>query len=474
MNTLTNSQQIAFNEMMEKNNVFITGEAGTGKSFLINKFVEECEAINRKVLLVAPTGIAALNIGGSTIHSQFNVPHHPLVGSEKMKINNSLKKADVVVIDEISMCRIDLFEFVIKMIFEAEAQSGIRKQIITVGDFFQLSPITTRENKGILKDHYPNFVNGYAFESDIWTTLNFQTVYLKEIMRQDDSEFINKLNSARIGNKECIPYFNNLVGKPDNEGIFLFGTNNDVNKVNQKKLDELPGKSKIYKAEIEGDITEANVLAVKVLELKVGARIMMLVNDIQGFKYKNGSLGVVKKLEKNQILVTIDGDDDVISIDVHEFNNSIYEYVEKENEYGELEGKMETNIIGTFTQFPLKLAYAITVHKSQGQTFDKINLSPDFFNPGQMYVALSRVKSVDGLTLIKSISPSNMKHDPRVSDFYNLEVEMSKREKEVVSSLGLRLLNLDEKDILSNPQIVIEQIKKAKRKLNFEKDAIVE
>lgn len=428
---LTEDQKRALKLLESGRNIFLSGEAGTGKSFVLNEYINRNKTKN--MIICAPTGIAAINIGGSTLHRVFNVPISPKrPGDCNMKPDNAVIKADVIIIDEISMCRFDIFEYVIRTIQNAEqlrqnkadtdAFSGGQipqlippKQVIVVGDFFQLAPVITSKDKEILEAYWDmnTMGEGFAFQSPLWAEMDFQTVVLKEIVRQRGSDdYITNLNKIRSGDATGIRWFNETVGKePIPNSIYLCGTNRAADEINQKESDALPGEEVVYQADIDGEVQPSDKLTQDVLALKVGMQVMTLVNDVEE-GYQNGSLGKVTSLRANEVDVRLNNGKSV-TVKVHDWEVLGYEIQED---------KLEKIVLGNFKQIPLKIAYAITIHKSQGQTYSSANISPQCFASGQLYVALSRVQSIEGMSLKHDILRSSLKTSRVVREFYD-EVE---------------------------------------------------
>lgn len=431
MLNLTLSQQDALNKMLCGGNIFLTGEAGTGKSTVIKAFISALERMGKNVLITAPTGVAALNIGGATLHRTFAAPVSVISPSEKAKVTSVLKNADVVVIDEISMCRIDLFEYVSKCIIKASKRNDI--QVVVVGDFFQLPPVITANDKPLLEKLYPNMTKGFAFESTFWNDLSFTTIELREIIRQDDPIFVKYLNMARTGNVNCIKWFNDNANKKEiPNGIVLCGRNTEVDRINHDKLSLLSSEEYVYHSTCVGEVKNSDKVVDDELHMKKGARVMCLVNDPYD-KYQNGSFGTVMNCTSESVDVLFDNGH-VDTFNKHEWE--INKYVLKEakvpvkdhdedgNEiivgYNEVQTICK-DVIGLYSQIPLKLAYAITIHKSQGQTFDKLNLYPNAcFDDGQLYVALSRVKSIEGLSLLAYMPSRSLITNEKVKAFYKV------------------------------------------------------
>lgn len=425
---LTEDQKRALSVLESGNNVFLSGEAGTGKSFVLNEFINKNK--NKNIIVCAPTGIAAINIGGSTLHRVFNVPISVTrPGEYTAKPDNSLIKADVIIIDEISMCRFDIFEYVIRTIRKAEelrqnkenvaamekgeiAEVLAPKQLIVVGDFFQLAPVVTAGDREILATYWDlnKFTDGFAFQSDLWDELNFECVVLKEIIRQKGNvEYIENLNKIRRGDSTGIEWFNsNAKQEPIPNSIYLCGTNKAADEINQKEADKLEGKTIIYNSRVSGQVQASDKVTSDSLTLKVGMQVMTLVNNIEE-GYQNGSLGKIVGLSSDSVDVKLNTGK-VVNVKAYDWEIIGYEVQED---------KLEKVVIGNFRQMPLKIAYAITIHKSQGQTYSSANVSPNCFASGQLYVALSRVQTIEGMSLEHNIPPSSLKTSHAVKFFYN-------------------------------------------------------
>ena len=356
------------------------------------------------------------------------------------------------------MCRVDLFDFVVRTITKAEEKSLSRKQIVVVGDFFQLPPVTTDNDREVLEKIYEHYHKGYAFESTNWKDLDFQTVELKEVIRQKDPEFVHELNKARIGDYSCVSYFNTHSQKELFEnGIILTATNKKAEQINQDKLSKLPNKAKVYHSRIVGDVKNSDKPTLDELHLKIGARVMVLINDTEQDLYQNGSFGKVYKLEDDCVTVMLDTNKTLVTFGYHEW--AIENYVLSKKKDGDIEDhQLSKEKVGAFYQIPLKLAYAITMHKSQGQTYDQVNLIPYSFDNGQLYVALSRVKSIEGLCLINQLRQENLICSQEVKDFYH--IGSSKNKDNLIYELGKKVLETHPKEI----QDLIDEIHKIDRK----------
>lgn len=413
---LTKEQQQAIDILNSGRNVFLTGEAGTGKSTIINQFVGR--TTKRNILTFAPTGIAALQVGGVTIHRGFKIERGVLPPTKFLFVPQEIEVADVIIIDEISMCRVDMFDRVVEIIMKAnETRRRFKQdpiQLVLVGDFFQLPPVTTDVEKQALKHLYPNLKEYFAFNSKYWKQLDFQNIVLKEIMRQDDDNFIHALNDIRKGKRQAIDFLNNNAShKESDSAVTLTGINKVATQINQDKLKELSSLPVRVRTKIKGKVNPSDLCVDEELLLKEGARIMTIVN---GSGYQNGTLGYIVKIDqkKKQLKVLLDNGEYAL---IKKNTWEVYGYSTITRSDGEKMVVRET--IGTYEQFPVKLAYAITIHKSQGQTFSEMNLYPYSWDHGQLYVALSRVSSLKGLHLMESIKYNFLKTSNEVVDFYS-------------------------------------------------------
>ena len=428
---LNKTQQKALNIMLSGQNIFLSGKAGTGKSFVLQKFIEQCSK-KKQIIICAPTGIAALNINGSTIHKVFKAPIRPIIEKVSSNIKNDiLETADIIIIDEISMCRCDLFSYVCQCIKIAEKRTKTKKQLIVVGDFFQLPPVVSDKDREILEQGLTyNIKEGFAFSSPYWYNMHFHTIMLNKIIRQSNQTFITHLNNIRNGNRisEAIDYINqNSAVKPNKNAITLCRTNTAAAIINNKNIEEINKPARIYYATTEGVFNNSDKPTDDILILKVGARVMALINNEKNH-YANGSIGTVTRLTKDHVYVTFDDTLKNVKIPYNEWKNQKYTVVTDKNG----NKKLDLKTIGSFKQIPLKLAYAITIHKSQGKTFEYATLSIDDsekINNGQIYVALSRVTSIDGLYLKQPLNPLSVKTSKTVQAFYKKKKEHIYHEK---------------------------------------------
>lgn len=412
-------------------NLFLTGKAGSGKTTFLRSLRERS---SKRMVVLAPTGVAAMNAGGVTIHSFFQLPFAPFVpeshfgddaryryrfGREKVSLMRSI---DLLVIDEISMVRADLLDAVDEVLRRYRDRSkpfgGV--QLLMIGDLQQLSPVVKEQEMEMLAPYYSSF---YFFGSKALAQAGYVTVELAKVYRQSNAEFLDILNAVRdnrvdaelLGrlNRRCIPGF----AEGEHDGYICLTTHNHtVNDLNMRRLEMLPGASTIYEARIEGDFPPMMYPTEQALELKEGAQVMFVKNDVSGqHRYYNGMLGRIVALGAE------DDDDDGVQVETETGETLMLEREEWANCKYTLDAatkEITETVLGTFSQYPLRLAWAITIHKSQGLTFDKAVIDVRrAFVPGQAYVALSRCRSLEGLVLSAPVEASSVISDAVVTDF---------------------------------------------------------
>lgn len=423
-----------FFDLIEHTNrsVFLTGKAGTGKTTFLNDFVKRTR---KKHIVVAPTGIAAINAGGVTIHSMFGLPlrtflptteridtslanniadlmPHFKYRKDKLKL---LREVEIIIIDEVSMLRadvLDMMDFSLRFIRRNNQRFG-GVQMLFIGDLYQLPPVVRDEH--ILKMYYNS---PFFFDSLAIKEIPLITIELTKVYRQSDEIFLEVLNAIRDGdianidfdllNERYDPDFD--MGKESY--VYLCSHNKMADEINQKKLAEIKSDAKIYEAKLFGEFKENQFPNDQFLELKVGAQIMFIRNDISpDKKYFNGKLGEISALDENEIKVILDGSEREITVK--------REVWEQKKYFLDNEKNIKEEVLGSFEQFPIKLAWAVTIHKSQGLTFDKVIIDAGkSFTSGQVYVALSRCRTLEGIVLKSRITPEVIFKDNRILQFH--------------------------------------------------------
>ncbi len=405
--------------------IFLTGKAGTGKTTFLKTVMEHSR---KRPIVVAPTGVAAINAGGVTIHSFFQLPFSPYVpgakveskfdfGKEKRKI---IASSDLLIIDEISMVRADLLDAIDAVLrrFREHGQPFGGMQLLMIGDLAQLTPVVTPEDERMLKPYYDT---PYFFGSKALQQIDYVTIQLSHVYRQQDESFIALLNEIREGHPspEALSKLNSrsLTPGPSPKGegsgyIRLTTHNNLANFYNESELQKLPGRSYQYRAEVKGTFPEYSYPTAETLVLKEGAQVMFVKNDPSGeHNYYNGRIGRVMEASENRLTVYCEGDAEAIEVEPLEWENMRYTLNEQTRE-------IESEVQGTFKQLPLRLAWAITIHKSQGLTFDRAIIDANqSFAPGQVYVALSRCRTLEGLVLASPLEPRAVINDERVDSY---------------------------------------------------------
>jgi ATP-dependent DNA helicase PIF1 len=418
---LTDEFSKAYNLMENTNDsFFVTGKAGTGKSTLLKYFRSQTK---KRVAVVAFTGLAAINVEGQTIHSFFGFPIG-FIQPNAVKFNEDLehllRTLDTVIIDEVSMLRADLMDAIDKSlrIHRKDSRPFGGVQMIFIGDLYQLPPIIEKELNDVYNKYYKT---PYFFSADVFSLMKLPYINLEKIHRQNDPEFIEILNNIRerknlgaaLGrlNQNVEYNFNDIK---EGETVVLSTTNQKVREINSFFLEKIKSESFSFTAMVGGEFDSKSFPTEEVLTFKEGAKVMFVKNDPEK-QYVNGDIGIITRINPFMIEVKCKGG--TMIIQRQKWEKYRYEYVPSEID-GE-RGSVRKNIIGTFEQYPLRLAWAITVHKSQGQTYNSvfIDLHTGSFTSGQTYVALSRCKSLNGIKLQRPISERDVILDQRITEF---------------------------------------------------------
>ena len=403
------------------NHIFITGKAGTGKSTLL-KFFKLNTA--KKTVVLASTGIAALNVGGLTIHSFFRFPPKLIIKDviRRIRNRNTIKQIDTIIIDEVSMVRADLMDgidYALRINRENMKIPFGGVQMVFFGDLFQLPPVVEKDVKEYLNENYDS---PYFFGSKVFKETKIKYIELNKIFRQKDKKFIDLLNRIRNKNEigKALTLLNDRVDCRKTEinrhRVILTTTNSKASDINNEKLSKLSDKEYNYEAKIVGELGEKSYPTERSLKLKKDAQIILIMNDPQR-RWMNGTISQIAGLSRDSIQIAID--DYTYEVPKVTWQKIAYKYNAEKKE-------IEEKTIGTFEQYPLKLAWAITIHRSQGQTFNNvfIDIGHGAFTHGQVYVALSRCTSLEGIILKKPISESDIIFDKRIYEFRDKYLEI--------------------------------------------------
>ncbi|MBR5827780.1 MAG: AAA family ATPase [Paludibacteraceae bacterium] len=453
------SQELAYHYVQHTNRcIFLTGKAGTGKTTFLRRLKEECP---KQMAVVAPTGVAAINAEGVTIHSLFQLPPQLFLPTEEarrqlfaemqMRANKQrvLRNLELLVIDEVSMVRADLLDTIDAVLRHFKHRPTIPfggVQLLVIGDLFQLSPVVREEEWRLLQPYYEG---PYFFQARVFRELRPVYIEFEHVYRQTNQDFVTILNQVRNNEltPESLQVLNGRVQefRGSGEAITLSTHNSKVDAINQREMDALTGKEHTYKATITDTFPESMYPVDEQLTLKVGARVMFIKNDSSTDKlYYNGKLGVVTSLSKQAINVLCD---DGTEVNVH---NEVWENIRYNADSGS--DQVQTEIIGTFSHYPLRLAWAITIHKAQGLTFDQLVIdAEDAFAAGQVYVALSRCRSLEGLTLLTPIPTRALTNAREVLQFTDqqdsiqtIEENLQPAQKEYLTMLLCALFDFRE------------------------------
>lgn len=413
--------------------VFLTGKAGTGKSTFL-RYV--CKNVKKKHVVLAPTGIAAINVEGCTLHSFFKLPFYPLIPDDPKfspgKIRDFLKykkshiklleEVELIIIDEISMVRADIIDFIdriLRVYCRNMREPFGGKQMLFVGDVFQLEPVVKSDEREILARYYPN---PFFFSARVFHEMKLVSIELRKVYRQHDLGFITALDHIRenkvtdlelqLLNTRCAESASSAEGGRNGYNIVLATRRDNVDYVNRRELDRLESETVVFDGKIRGEFPETSLPTLLHLELKEGAQIIFVKNDPER-RWVNGTLGSIMAIDEEHSTLDVVTEDGVpVTVEAETWSNTRYRLNEKEH-------KIEEEEIGTFTQLPVRLAWAITIHKSQGLTFS--NVTVDFsggtFAGGQAYVALSRCTSLSGLTLCRRLVRSDIFVRPEIVSF---------------------------------------------------------
>lgn len=407
--------------------VFLTGKAGTGKSSLLRYYLSTTK---KNVVVAAPTGVAAVNIGGVTLHSLFQLPFGPYIpnidllgnvkdalpsykySKEKVDIINNM---DLLVIDEVSMLRADVLDAINDVLCHVRRNQkpfgGI--QVLFIGDLYQLPPVINSSEWNLISTVYET---PFFFSAQVLKHVQLHMVSLSHVFRQSDDRFILLLNEIRDGqlSDSSLILLNSLYHQNFNEtdGFIMLTSHNAIaNRINSSRLEKLKGQQKTFMASISGNFSGSAMPAEPELSLKIGARVMLLVNDNEMHLYHNGSIAVVTELKDKSICVQLEDNGVTIEVSPHKWTSNSYSFDKKTK-------RMKATEIGSFKQLPVRLAWSVTIHKSQGMTFDRVIVDAEHsFSHGQVYVALSRATDMEHLILSSPIKKDCLSVDTRILNF---------------------------------------------------------
>ena len=448
--------QLAIQLVNQSNrNIFLTGKAGTGKTTFLKYIRQNCP---KQMAIVAPTGVAAINAGGVTIHSFFQLPLSPFIPETKgtgfsnqaqeisnkhslisrLRFNSEKKKViqqlELLIIDEISMVRcdtLDAIDTVLRHVRQQPAERFGGVQVLFIGDMLQLPPVIKEQEWNLLSEYYSS---QYFFDSKVLQEEPPVYIEFNKIYRQSDEHFIGLLNQVRNneldeeGMKILESRFQPAFRRRKQDGYIILTTHNyKASEINTRELGDIESKLFTYEAEIQEDFSDRAFPAEEILHLKVGAQVMFIRNDSseKGKRYFNGKIGIVSQLEEAKIFVQCDGEEDNIEVSKEKWENIRYTL-------NKTTRQLDSDVLGSFTQYPLRLAWAITIHKSQGLTFEKAIIDAgEAFAPGQVYVALSRCTNLEGMVLQSRVKSSRLFSDTRIVEFSQRSASSGQLEQEL-------------------------------------------
>ncbi len=472
--------QLAIQLVNQSNrNIFLTGKAGTGKTTFLKYIRENCP---KQMAVVAPTGVAAINAGGVTIHSFFQLPFAPFIPDStgtgfqspdqeisnkhslisRLRFNSDKKKVlqqlEILVIDEISMVRcdtLDAIDTVLRYIRQRPTERFGGVQVLFIGDMLQLPPVIKETEWSLLSEYYTGqyFFNSKVLQEGPPIYIEFNKIY-----RQSDQHFINLLNQVRNNNLDddgiqvLESRFNPTFRRNKKDSYIILTThNNKANKINIEELVSLDGDIFTYQAEVQDEFSDRAFPADELLQLKVGAQVMFIRNDTaeKGKRYFNGKIGIVSRLEEEKIFVQCDDEPYEIEVQKEKWENIRYTLNKSTRQ-------LDSDVLGSFTQFPLRLAWAITIHKSQGLTFEKAIIDAgEAFAPGQVYVALSRCTNLEGMVLQSRVRSSSLYSDNRIVEFSQRSASSNQLKEELIIArkqyqLSVLVATFDFSEVMSN------------------------
>ena len=491
--------QLAIQLVNQSNrNIFLTGKAGTGKTTFLKYIREYCP---KQMAVVAPTGVAAINAGGVTIHSFFQLPLSPFIPetsgtgfqtpdqeisnkhslTSRLRFNSDKKKVlqqlEILVIDEISMVRcdtLDAIDTVLRYIRQRPSERFGGVQLLFIGDMLQLPPVIKEQEWSLLSDYYSG---QYFFDSKVLQEEPPVYIEFNKIYRQSDQHFINLLNQVRNNNLDEDGYqilesrFNPTFRRSKKDGYIILTThNNKANEININELVSLEGNIFTYQAEVQDEFSDRAFPADEVLQLKVGAQVMFIRNDSadKGKRYFNGKIGTVSRLEEEKIFVQCDDEPYEIEVQKEKWENIRYTLNKSTRQ-------LDSDVLGSFTQYPLRLAWAITIHKSQGLTFEKAIIDAgEAFAPGQVYVALSRCTNLEGMVLQSRVRSSSLSSDSRIVEFSQRSSSSDQLQEELAIArkhyqLAVLCSTFDFMDVINNSKELTEYL--VEHNSSFNKEA---